>query len=214
MSVHKLSEADEPRGLRKAGRRFATLIVVAVILACAAWIIPSLFGYSRYVITGGSMTGTYDKGSVVFEKAVPVSELKVGDVITYMPPPDSGVTNLVTHRIVKIEPAEGGGTLFSTKGDANQSADPWHFLLTDQKQTVVDFGVPKVGWVFVALADREVRMLVIGLPAALIALGALGQLVVAIGGRRRDQADPGAADATVSQIPPQRSASEQEHLLV
>ena len=32
------------------------------------------------------MTGTYDRGSLVFDEVVPVASLKVGDVITYRPP--------------------------------------------------------------------------------------------------------------------------------
>ena len=32
------------------------------------------------------MTGTYDRGSLVFDEVVPVDDLKVGDVITYRPP--------------------------------------------------------------------------------------------------------------------------------
>lgn len=154
--------------------------IVVVILFCALWIVPSLFGYSRYVITGGSMTGTFDKGSVVFEKPVPVEDLEIGDVITYLPPADSGVQNLVTHRLVDAEPAAGGGTLFTTKGDANPQRDPWKFQLLDSEQPVVRFAVPHAGWVFIALADRNVRLLLIGLPAALIALGALSQLIKAV----------------------------------
>lgn len=218
MSTHA-AHADRPGGLRRAALRtsrwIVTLVVVAVMLACAAWIAPSFFGYSRFVITGGSMTGTYDKGSVVFEKKVPVDQLEVGDVITYLPPADSGVSTLVTHRIVGIEPADGGGTLFSTQGDASPRVDPWKFKLLDQEQAVAEFGVPHVGWVFVALADREVRMLVIGLPAALIALVALGQLVSALGGGRRKEARTEDVDPLpVVSIPPQRSAPEQADLLV
>lgn len=186
MRKHQRSRRQRSKttGVRRVARWSGNLALVVVLLACLAWLVPALFGYSRYVITGGSMTGAYDKGSLVFEKPVPVADLEVGDVITYLPPADSGVPNLVTHRITKLEPAEGGGTLFTTKGDANAQADPWHFVLLDQSQPVVEFGVPHAGWIFMALADREVRMLVIGLPAALIALGALGQLVGAIRGRR------------------------------
>ncbi len=171
--------------LRRAARWSGNLVVLALIAGLAAWIAPSLFGYSRYVITGPSMTGTHDKGSVVFEKPVPVSALAVGDVITYLPPPDSGVPNLVTHRILAMEPAEGGGTVLTTKGDANPTPDPWHFQLVDDEQPVVSFSVPHVGWAFIALADREVRMLLIGVPAALIALFALRELVGAVRDSRR-----------------------------
>jgi len=173
--------------LRRTVRWSGNLLVLALIAGLAAWIAPSLFGYSRYVITGPSMTGTHDKGSVVFEKPVPVSDLAVGDVITYLPPPDSGVPNLVTHRILAMEPAEGGGTVLTTKGDANPTPDPWHFQLVDQEQPVVRFSVPHAGWAFIALAHREVRMLIIGVPAALIALFALLELVGAVrDSRRRD----------------------------
>ncbi len=37
------------------------------------------------------MTGTYDRGSIVYDRPVPVSSLKVGDPITYDPP--SGFTD-------------------------------------------------------------------------------------------------------------------------
>jgi signal peptidase len=171
---------------RRLSRWSVNLVVTVVIAACAAWLLPSLMGYSRYVITGGSMTGTYDKGSIVLEKPVPVSGLKVGDVITYLPPADSGVSNLVTHRILEMKPAAGGGTLFTTKGDANPKPDPWHFTLVSQEQPVVQLGVPHAGWVLIALADRNTRMLVVGAPAAVIALIALGQLVgAARGGRKK-----------------------------
>jgi hypothetical protein len=33
------------------------------------------------------MTGTYDVGSIVFDRQAPTSSLRVGDPITYAPPP-------------------------------------------------------------------------------------------------------------------------------
>ncbi|GAA3812026.1 signal peptidase I [Nocardioides panacisoli] len=180
---------------RRTGRWAVSTATLLVILFCLAWIAPSLFGFSRYVITGPSMTGTYDRGSVVFEKPVDVADLEVGDVITYTPPADTGVTWLVTHRIVDIEPAEGGGLLFTTKGDHNPDPDPWHFQLVDQDQPVVQAGVPYVGWLFIALADKQTRMLAIGVPALLIALGALRQLVSATRETVRERRRPAALEA-------------------
>jgi signal peptidase len=170
--------------VRRIGNWTVSTVMVVVIAACVAWLLPTLLGYSRYVITSGSMTGTYDKGSIVFERNVPTADLRVGDVITYLPPASSGVNHLVTHRIFRMQPAQGGGTLFTTKGDHNPAPDPWHFQLLNKQQGVVQFGVPHAGWVFIALAHRDVRMLVIGLPASLIALGALAQLIA---GFRRDE---------------------------
>lgn len=188
-------QQTEARGtVRRLSRWAVNLVVVVVIAACAAWLVPSLMGYNRYVITGGSMTGTYDKGSIVLEKPVAVGDLKVGDVITYLPPADSGVANLVTHRILEMKPAAGGGTLFTTKGDANPKPDPWHFTLVSQEQPIVQYGVPHAGWLLIALADRNTRMMLIGGPAAVIALVALGQLVGAA--RPRGGRKDGSADAT------------------
>lgn len=188
-----MSTSAQHRVERRTARRVTSsavnaLLVVAT-LAGLAYLAPSLLGYQRYVITGGSMTGTIDKGSIVLEKAVPVADLAVGDVITYQPPADSGVPNLVTHRIIEIGTAEGGGRLLRTQGDANPQPDPWRFSLTAPTQPVVRHHVPHVGWVLVALADRDVRVLVLGGPAGLVALASAVELLRALreGRRGRDR---------------------------
>ncbi len=185
--------------MRRAGGWAFTTAIVLVTLFCLAWLAPTLFGVSRYVITGGSMTGTIDKGSVVFEKQVPVDEVEVGDIITYLPPADAGTSSLVTHRVIKTEPAEGGGVLFTTQGDANPQPDPWHFQLVDQTQPVVDFSVPYVGFIFIALADRETRIFLVGVPAGLIALHALGQLLGTLRRSKPEDPDPVVAEPLTSE---------------
>lgn len=160
------------RGTRL-GRVVSSVLLIAVLLLSVAYLLPSLLGYQRYIITGGSMTGTYDKGSIVFEKLVPRDDLRVGDVITYVPPASSGVTNLVTHRIVHERTGEDGWRVFRTRGDANPSRDPWTFSLDEAEQPVVAFAVPHAGWVFLFLHDPRHRMWLIGGPAALIALVSL-----------------------------------------
>lgn len=165
------------------------LLLLAVLLASVAFIVPSLFHYQRYVIMGGSMTGTYNIGSVVFEKTTPVQDLKVGDVITYLPPAASGVPNLVTHRIVKIrKDATTGAYVFRTKGDNNPQRDPWKFQLSGAVQPKVQFGVPYVGHFFIALADRDTRMKLIGIPAGLVALYSLFEIGRAV--RPKRNAEP------------------------
>lgn len=173
--MHRLAQAA-----RRSLRLLSTVLLLLVTLGCAAYILPGLLGYERYVITGGSMSGAIERGSIVFEKPVPVEDLAVGDVITYLPPPDSGVSTLVTHRITEMVPGKDGGTVFSTQGDANPDPDPWTFSLTSGTQPVVQHAVPYAGYVFVALADPQVRKVVIGVPAAVIALLALRDLVMAL----------------------------------
>jgi signal peptidase I len=158
------------------GPAIATTMCAVALLLSGLMLLPGLFGYSRYVITSGSMTGTYDRGSIVFDKVVPVDELRVGDVITYTPPPGAGPDGRITHRIAWVGTDQLGRRIFRTKGDANATADPWTFTLDQPTQAKVAFHVPWVGYVFAALSIRIVRMLVIGLPALLLATAALGGL--------------------------------------
>ena len=166
-------------------RVVSTVLSVLVTLVAVAFILPSLFGLQRYVITGTSMTGAIGFGSIAFEEVVPVGDLRVGDVITYAPPPTAGVDHLVTHRIVAVH-----GTTYRTKGDAVPEADPWKFRLDAPEQSRVVFAVPWVGYPFIWLADRATRMLVIGTPAAAIALISLGQVIDSL---RRRPGDRGRA---------------------
>ncbi len=182
-------------GLRLVGN----VLLFAVLVGSLGFVVPSLMGYDRYVIMGGSMTGTYDIGSVVFEEEVPVDELQVGDVITYMPPADSGIPNLVTHRISKITAdPETGEPVFRTKGDNNPKRDPWTFQLTTDVPPRVVAGVPDVGYAFMALADRDKRMMIVGIPAALIALISIVELAAASRSKKGTSADPTEGDESAT----------------
>ena len=56
-----------------ARRGFGILLAGTALIFALAVLVPALLGYQRYVITSGSMTGTYDRGSLVFDKVVPTS---------------------------------------------------------------------------------------------------------------------------------------------
>jgi signal peptidase len=182
---------------RRIGSTLCALLIAAGILFGALLVGPALMGWQRYVIVSGSMTGTYDRGSLVFDEVVPTKSLRVGDVITYQPPPNSGPKGLVTHRIVKIfKDPKSGRRVYRTKGDANPARDPWKFFLGDKKVARVVTGVPKVGFVLAALAERNIRMLIVGFPALLIAI------FVSVGLWR----DAG-AEAAEAAVPAQAAAS-------
>jgi signal peptidase len=167
------TSAAPARRLRRAGGGLLTAIA---LLLAAAVLVPALLGMQRYVITSGSMTGTYDRGSLLFDEVVPTSSLRVGDVITYTPPSGARPTGLVTHRIASITAAPDGRRVYRTKGDANAVVDPWTFTLPNRTQAKAAFDLPYIGFGLAALGDRRLRMLVIGVPAALIALSVLAGL--------------------------------------
>jgi signal peptidase len=172
--------------------------MVALFAIAGVMLVPAALGYHRYIILTGSMTGTYDTGSLVFDKEVPTSTLKVGDPITYAPPPGASPTQkLVTHRIFKVMAGPNGQRAYITKGDANPREDAWKFTLPQPTQDKVRFHVPYVGYVFMFLSVREFRTALIGLPALLMA----GWLVLGLwrdGGqemrRRREGVKPWGAD--------------------
>jgi signal peptidase I len=144
------------------------LFVVFTIL------VPAVLGLQRYVITGGSMTGAIPKGAVIYSKITPVDRLKVGDIITFHPP---GYSTAVTHRIIAIEAGSDGKPAFRTKGDFNEAADPWNpIALREPMQARYLFQIPLYGYLLAALSMRNVRMILIGLPAAIIAVSLLWSL--------------------------------------
>lgn len=191
-------------------RKLLTNALMVVLFAIAGiMLVPAALGYHRYVILTGSMTGTYDAGSIVFDKPVPTSSLKVGDTITYAPPPGASPNQkLVTHRIHRVLPGPGGQRAFVTKGDANARPDAWRFTLPQPTQDTVRFHVPYAGYIFMFLSVREFRTALIGLPALLIA----GWLLLGLwreGGnevrRRRDGVRPwgaAVAERLPSVVPP------------
>jgi signal peptidase I len=159
--------------MRLARALLTALCLGAMLLAVGALLVPALLGYQRYVITGGSMTGTIPKGAVIYSRLTPVESLRVGDIITFIPPRQS---RPVTHRIVAVSGDEQGDLVFQTKGDFNQTADPWKVKLTDPVQARYRFHVPYLGYLLAALAIRQIRMLLIGVPAIIIALSMLVSL--------------------------------------
>ncbi len=85
---------------------------------------PTVFGYSIYRVSSGSMEPELMTGDVILNKTVDdISALKVGDIITFE---GSGETEgmLITHAII-VAPhtGENGSIVLQTKGNANEVAD-------------------------------------------------------------------------------------------
>ena len=193
-SVRGLPNGTDGSRAMKPGSRLsawaANLVLLLITAFAAIMLLPAVFGLERYVITGDSMSGSYDRGSVLFSEVVGVDELRVGDVITYEPPPGASRDGLVTHRIVAIHANDRGRPVLRTKGDANESRDPWQFKLSEPEQARAVAGIPYVGYAFAALGIRELRMALIGVPALLIALALLAGLWRDAGAEARRAAAP------------------------
>ena len=116
------------------------------------------------------MTGTYDRGSVVFDRVVPTAALRTGDVITFAPPAHAGPGDaphpLGAHRRRQARLHHQGRLQPARRPLGRAHA-------RRRTQARVAFHVPYVGFGIAALSFRQVRMLLIGLPALLIALATL-----------------------------------------
>jgi signal peptidase len=189
--MSRTTDTSPFRRTSRAGRLASgALLCVAGAVAVIA-LVPAALGLQRYVIVSGSMSGTYDRGSLVFDEVVPVAALRAGDVITYRPPAEAGIDHPITHRIAEIRRDRTGSTVFRTRGDANPVADPWTFTLPASRQARVKASVPYAGYALAALSRKDVRMGLIALPAAIIALGSLASMWRRLGeeAQRRAQAE-------------------------
>jgi signal peptidase len=92
---------------------FMALAAMAAVVAASAY--EWSMGMRFYAVESGSMAPAMSPGDLVIDTpSAPTTSYHVGDVITFHPTP--GYTT--THRIVAVD-ASG----FTTKGDANRTAD-------------------------------------------------------------------------------------------
>lgn len=84
----------------------------------------SFFDYRMFTVVSQSMTPKYDIGDVLIAKEVKPSNIKKGDVISYLGASGDFTNKVITHRVVAIEKSEDGKLYFRAKGDANIIEDP------------------------------------------------------------------------------------------
>ena len=82
----------------------------------------TLGGYSIYTIITESMVPKYNVGDMVIAKKIPITELKVNDIV-YLGNKNDFAGKIVTHQIIEIE-KKGNELYFHTKGIANMIEDP------------------------------------------------------------------------------------------
>jgi signal peptidase I len=150
--VQSASESGAPaagiasnRPLFKApGRLF-----LVVLLSCAALfliitgvaVFPQLAGNRTLTIMTGSMEPIVHVGSAAIVKPVPSQNLRVGDIIAFVPGP--GALTIV-HRIVDIK-VKDGVRYFTTRGDANPTQDA-NELTLPPTAWVLWYSLPWVGY--------------------------------------------------------------------
>lgn len=99
------------------------IVVISLVTAKIQGSYPSVFGYSIYRVSSGSMSPELEVGDVILGKSVSdPMDIKVGDIVTYKGSGElSGM--LITHKVI-VAPEEVDGVLtLQTKGIANEIPD-------------------------------------------------------------------------------------------
>lgn len=144
----------------------ALLAVTGAILGLAAVTIgPHLFDYQALVVRSGSMSPGIPTGSIVFYRPVQASKVAVGDVIVFDKPGQAN--EKITHRVYSIGNGSSG-KYFLTKGDANGGPDPWQVPAVGTGWRAF-WHVPAVGYVLFDIQSTYGRLLLLLIPAGLLA---------------------------------------------
>jgi signal peptidase I len=89
-------------------------------------------------VLSNSMRPTFAAWDLVVTQAVATSAIRVGDVITFLPP---GSTQALIHRVSSLRDG-----VITTRGDANAVDDPWQVTLQGPTSYRLVAVVPFVGW--------------------------------------------------------------------
>jgi len=149
-------------------RSFISLTIAFFAVCCGAVLLFNwnALGWKALSVPTGSMRPAIPPGSLVLMHRVPVTTLKVGDVITYANPLKPGST--VTHRIIKSYKLDGKIPAFITKGDANSSPD--RPVVGGQVQGKAVWHVPYLGKAMMWSKTWTGIAVLVYLPALLIML--------------------------------------------
>lgn len=123
-----------------------SIVLLAAVLAIAVLVIviPKATNSVPLTVLTPSMVPHFPPGTLVIDKKVNPSSLRVGDIATYQI--ESGKPAVITHRIIAINNGSNGVTTFVFKGDNNAVRDPSD-IMAKQIQGKVWYSLPVIGYV-------------------------------------------------------------------
>jgi len=113
------------------------------------------------------MEPVFRNGDALWVKQIDAHDIKVGDIVTLMPPGEESIT----HRVVKIEPVcnHCDSYFLTTKGDANNFTEDWE-VTSDWTLALVVVHIPYAGYVFDFCTSIGGRLILLGLTATLFVI--------------------------------------------
>ena len=119
---------------------YIPFVIVLVVLVC---FISGTFKYQPIAVLSNSMLPTFARGDAVIMKKIDqkdLKKLKKGTILYY-----SKEGRLIVHRIVSVKHTDDGKVEVTTKGDNNNSNDPW-VITEDDMIGTVSFMIPYIGY--------------------------------------------------------------------
>ena len=142
------------------------VMLLAVVVFAGLAVGPHVLGYRTMTMLTGSMSPGIDPGDVIVVTPLPITDVRAGMVISYHIPVDDH--RLVSHRVLTVDQAPDGATTVQTKGDANDSPDPWQATLQGDTAWQVTAVIPELGTLIQTLRTPIVsQALVYGAPTLL-----------------------------------------------
>lgn len=143
---------------------FAATMLLAITL-------PNLLGYRSLTVLSGSMEPTLMTGDMVVSKWMRPDQIQVGDIVTFQ---SAESHKLITHRVRSVK-MNGDRVDIVTKGDANDTVERWQ-TPSNGRVSRVEYDLPKVGYLTNSVGTTKGRLLIVVLPAILLALYELVKL--------------------------------------
>ncbi len=122
---------------------FLTSVLVVSMISRATGKTPTLFGYSLFRVSSGSMEPELGIGDIILVQKFEGNNLNKGDIVTYVATDGEMSGKLITHRVVKEPYEENGETYLVTKGDANQDDDKPAKLSRIEGKLIIKIGFLK-----------------------------------------------------------------------
>lgn len=148
----------------KRGLRLVSIGALALSAGMFAFVVLApLLGVEIRMVVSGSMAPHMPRGSVVVAVPVSIASVREGDVILFRQPDD--LSRVITHRVSDIE--SDGSVALVTKGDANNTPDPWR-VGESNLMGRVELHLPLVGYAVQALRSEAGIVLALLVPCAFI----------------------------------------------
>ena len=133
---------------------------------------PRLVGLQSFTVMSGSMEPTISTGDVVVERRIHPLQAHIGDIVTFKDQTRGG--ELVTHRVRSMR-VRGPMVSFVTRGDANTGSEHWTVRAGGTIGRVA-YHLPRIGYALVWTRLPIARILLVVVPALLLAVLELGRI--------------------------------------